>query len=150
MVHGDVKGLKMPPRVAPIQVVIVPIIGKDGNQSAIEPAVDKVEQVLAATTRVRADRRVDRSPGFKFNDWERKGVPIRLEVGPREAAADQVALVRRDTGNKQVVPLAALTDTVSRLLGGDASRPPGVRPAISVRPYRQCQFVRRTGITCGG
>lgn len=116
MVHGDAKGLKLPPRVAPIQVVIVPILSKSGSLTAVEAAVGNVERMLSPVARVRVDWRDDRSPGFKFNDWERRGVPLRLEIGPRDAAADQAVIVRRDTGNKQIVPLAEVQNTVLTLL----------------------------------
>ncbi len=115
MVHGDAAGLKMPPRVAPIQAVIVPILGRDG--AAVEQAVARAEACLAPVTRVRTDRRDDRTPGAKFHEWERKGVPVRVEIGPRDADAGQAVLVRRDTGGKRPVPLEGLATAVEALLG---------------------------------
>lgn len=115
MVHGDAAGLKLPPRVAPIQAVIVPIRGRDG--AAVEQAVARAEACLAPVARVRVDRRDDRTPGAKFHEWERKGVPVRVEIGPRDAAAGQAVLARRDTGEKRPVPLAGLATAVEALLG---------------------------------
>lgn len=114
MVHGDAAGLKLPPRVAPIQAVIVPILGRDA--SGVEAAVAQAEALLAPVARTRTDRRDDRTPGAKFHEWERKGVPIRVEIGPRDAAANQATLVRRDTGEKRAVPLNGLAEAVADLL----------------------------------
>lgn len=116
MVHGDDAGLKLPPTVAPIQVVLVPIWRTADDLGRIEPVVDRVVERLSPVARLRVDWRDDRTPGYKFNDWELKGVPLRLELGPRDAAADQAVLVRRDTREKRAVPLDALAPTVERLL----------------------------------
>ncbi len=116
MVHGDDAGLKLPPAVAPVQVVVVPIWRSADDLAAVEGAVGRIVERLAPVARVRADWRDDRSAGYKFNDWELKGVPLRLEVGPRDVAADQAVLVRRDTREKHTVPLAALAPTVEGLL----------------------------------
>ena len=95
MVHGDENGMRMPPRVAPIQAVIVPIWRKDEERTAVAQVVSEVEQALTATgIRVKADWREER-PGFKYNDWELRGVPVRIEIGPRDAANGQVVLVPR-------------------------------------------------------
>jgi prolyl-tRNA synthetase len=116
MVHGDDAGLKLPPVVAPIQAVIVPIWRKGDELAPIEEAVARIQERLAPVARVRVDWRDDRTAGYKFNEWELKGVPVRVEVGPRDVAADQVVLVRRDTREKQVVPVADLAPTVEALL----------------------------------
>ncbi len=116
MVHGDGAGLKLPPAVAPVQVVVVPITRKGAEDEAVAAAVERIVGRLAPVARVRVDAREERTPGFKFNEWELKGVPLRLEVGPRDAAAEQAILVRRDTGEKAAVSLAALAPTVERLL----------------------------------
>lgn len=116
MVHGDDAGLKLPPVVAPVQVVIVPIWRTPDELSTVETMVDRIKERLTGVARTRVDWRDDRSPGFKFNDWELKGVPLRLEVGPRDVAADQAIAVRRDTRAKQAVPLATLAPTVASLL----------------------------------
>ena len=116
MVHGDASGLKLPPKVAPVQVIIVPIWRKTDDLTTIETAVDRIKERLAPVARIRVDWRDDRSAGYKFNEWELKGVPLRLEVGPRDVAADQAVLVRRDTRSKATVPIANLADVVSELL----------------------------------
>jgi len=117
MVHGDDAGLKLPPVVAPVQVVVVPIWRKGDDLAAVEGAVDRIVTRLTPVARLRVDWREDRTAGYKFNDWELKGVPLRLEVGPRDVAADQAVLVRRDTREKQAVPLAHLAPAVEGLLG---------------------------------
>jgi prolyl-tRNA synthetase len=116
MVHGDDGGLKLPPAVAPVQAIVVPIWRNEGELAGIEAMVGRVQERLAPVARVRVDWREGRTPGFKFNEWELKGVPLRLEVGPRDVAADQVIVVRRDTREKQAVPLTNLADNVARLL----------------------------------
>lgn len=116
MVHGDAAGLKLPPRVAPVQVIIVPIWRTEDERQAVIGMVAHVEQALAGSARVRTDWRDDHTPGFKFNEWELKGVPLRLEIGPRDVAAEQAVLVRRDTRAKQPVRLDALASTVIGLL----------------------------------
>ena len=91
LVHGDEKGLILPPRIAPIQIVIVPIWRKDEEKAVVEEAVSAVEsQLREAGLRVEVDRRDTVTPGFKFNDWEMRGVPIRLEIGPRDVAAHRL------------------------------------------------------------
>jgi prolyl-tRNA synthetase len=116
MVHGDDGGLKLPPKVAPVQVVVVPIWRTAEELATVESAVSRAQERLAPVARVKVDWRDDRSPGFKFNEWELKGVPLRLELGPRDVAADQAVLVRRDTREKQTVPLANLASVVEELL----------------------------------
>jgi prolyl-tRNA synthetase len=99
--------------VAPIQVVIVPIWRKDEERRQVEETVDRVRAMLRRAVRVHADLRDDKTPGWKFNDWDLKGVPIRLEIGPRDVASDQVTLVRRDVlGQRQAVPIANLVGAV--------------------------------------
>lgn len=103
--HLDDKGLFFPPKVAPIQVVIVPILAKEAD--TVLAAATQLQKQLAEF-RVKIDTRDTYSPGYKFNDWEMKGVPVRLEVGPRDIANQAVVAARRDTGTKTVVPLADL------------------------------------------
>ncbi len=112
MVHGDSRGLKLPPRVAPIQVVIVPI----RRSEAVDDAVDRVRDLLKPVARVFVDRREDKTPGYKFNEWELKGIPIRLEIGPRDVAKDQVTLVRRDTGERENVSIDNLQTAIPVIL----------------------------------
>ena len=117
MVHGDSSGLRMPPRVAPIQAVIVPIWRKEAEREAVAAAVSEVEGALrAAGVRVRSDWREER-PGFKYNDWELKGVPVRIEIGPRDAQNGQVVLVpRTDRAAKETVSKDAVARRVPELL----------------------------------
>jgi prolyl-tRNA synthetase len=108
MAHGDESGLVLPPRIAPIQVVVVPIFRSDAERSQIEAALAPVLQTLDDDDlRVKVDWR-DERPGFKFNEWELKGVPIRLEVGPRDLAKGEVTIVQRLDRTKQAVPLGDL------------------------------------------
>jgi prolyl-tRNA synthetase len=107
MVHGDASGLKLPPRIAPIQAVIIPILGR-GDGSEVLATANALRDELMPDVRVRVDARDDRSPGYKFSDWEVKGVPVRIEIGPRDIAAGQAILALRDTGEKLTVPLAGL------------------------------------------
>ena len=115
MVHGDDKGLILPPVLAPIQVVIVPIWRKEPERDAIMAAIADLKAHLSGV-RLRVDERDDVSPGFKFNDWEMRGVPLRIEIGPRDLAASQVTLARRDTGEKLPVPIAELAVLVPQIL----------------------------------
>ncbi|MEZ4625454.1 MAG: His/Gly/Thr/Pro-type tRNA ligase C-terminal domain-containing protein [Thermomicrobiales bacterium] len=116
MVHGDDAGLEVPPRIAPIQVVIVPIWRKAADLATIEPAVERIVELLKPVARVKVDWRDDRTAGFKFNDWELKGVPIRLEVGPRDVANNQVIAVRRDTRDKAAIQIADIANEIPALL----------------------------------
>lgn len=111
MAHGDDKGLILPPRVAPYQVVIVPIWKSDAEKSQINELVSKLSAGLKSEQiRFHYDHREQETPGWKFNQYEMKGVPIRLEVGPKDVAKNQVVLVRRDptndesAGRKQFIP----------------------------------------------
>jgi len=115
MCHGDESGLIMPPRVAPIQVVIVPIFRGDEQQVAVMRAVHEVQEALKAVARVHVDER-DEKPGYKFNDWELRGVPLRIELGPRDVEAGNVVIVDRLDREKTSVPMDGLADRVSRML----------------------------------
>jgi prolyl-tRNA synthetase len=116
MVHGDAAGLKMPPRVAPIQVVIVPIWRKEEERTQVAAAVEAVERALrAAGLRVKADWR-EQTPGYKFNDWELRGVPLRLEIGPKDVQKDQAVIVRRDNRAKEFVATSDLVGRATTLL----------------------------------
>jgi prolyl-tRNA synthetase len=99
MTHGDDQGLILPPRLAPIQAVIVPIFRDDAEKSLVMPAVERVKNQLAAF-RLHIDDRDGLTPGFKFNDWEMRGVPLRIEIGPKDVAKNSVALARRDRPGK--------------------------------------------------
>ena len=121
MAHGDDAGLVLPPNVAPVQVVVVPIFRDEEGRVAVESAVERLEKALAeadtASGRLRwkVDRR-EESPGFKYNHWELRGVPFRIEIGPRDVAGGQAMLVRRTDRAKEAVPLDALpTELPGRL-----------------------------------
>ena len=101
MTHGDDRGLRLPYTVAPVQVVIVPIYKTDDEIARVLERADRVkEELIAEDIRVKVDDRDQHRPGFKFSEWELKGVPIRIEIGPRDVDADQVVLADRVTGNK--------------------------------------------------
>eukprot|EP00301_Raphidiophrys_heterophryoidea_P014774 c23234_g1_i1.p1 GENE.c23234_g1_i1~~c23234_g1_i1.p1 ORF type:complete len:640 (+),score=180.87 c23234_g1_i1:42-1922(+) len=107
MVHSDDKGLVLPPRIAPIQVVFVPIHKKGIDDSTVDaPAHELAKDLVARGIRVKVDDRAEYNPGWKYNHWELKGVPLRLEVGPQDVEQKQVVVVRRDTGAKQPVSYA--------------------------------------------
>jgi len=105
MQHGDDNGLILPPRIAPIQVVIVPIYSSDEDRSLVLGVADKLRAELAPAVRVRVDARDQHKPGWKFAEWEQKGVPLRVEIGPKDVAKAQVMLARRDTREKQPIPI---------------------------------------------
>jgi prolyl-tRNA synthetase len=112
MVHGDDRGLVLPPKVAPIQVCIVPVQQKKAG--VLEKAMALKEE-LSKRFRVKCDDS-DKSPGWKFAEAEMRGYPLRLEIGPRDIEAGKCILCRRDTGEKIEVTFEALTDTVSQVL----------------------------------
>ncbi|NLN97579.1 MAG: proline--tRNA ligase [Eubacteriaceae bacterium] len=112
MVHGDDKGLNLPPAIAPIQVVVLPIA--QHKEGVLDKAYE-IKKALETNFRVEIDDS-DNSPGWKFNQWEMKGVPIRLEIGPRDIKNNQCILARRDTGEKIAVPLDELETTLKELL----------------------------------
>ena len=113
MAHGDNRGLKLPPRVAPIQAVIVPIaMHKEGVKEKAEELFDSLKDKF----RMKIDLREQVSPGYKFNDWEMKGVPIRIEMGPRDIEKGICVLVRRDTAEKTEILINQLEIKVSELL----------------------------------
>ncbi|MDR3052102.1 MAG: proline--tRNA ligase [Oscillospiraceae bacterium] len=114
MTHGDERGLKLPPRIAPIQVVIVPIAAHKGG--VLEACAEIAGGLKAAGIRVEVDDRDTYSAGYKFNDWEMKGVPLRLEVGPRDLEARQVTAVRRDSFEKAPLALDGLPQRIQALL----------------------------------
>ncbi len=117
MAHGDELGLRLPPRVAPQQVVIVPIHREDDRADVLQAAAAVTDELRAGGVRVRVDDRPEYRPGFKFNEWELKGVPLRLEIGGRDLAAAAVTVARRDTGDKQQIPLTRAAAAIDELLG---------------------------------
>ena len=118
MTHGDDAGLILPPSVAPHQVVIVPIPPRKGdwNEAVLPKARAVADSLRSAGVRVHVDDRDTQQPGFKYADWEMRGVPLRVEVGPKDIEKDQCVLVRRDTREKAFVPLAGLPERVRDLL----------------------------------
>jgi prolyl-tRNA synthetase len=115
MVHGDDRGLVVPPRLAPVQVVIVPILSKKDGARVLD-AVRALAEELKSDLRVNLDDREEYSPGWKYNEWEMRGIPVRIEVGPRDLDKDQVVLVRRDTGEKEFVSREDLPRRLPQLL----------------------------------
>jgi prolyl-tRNA synthetase len=116
MTHGDDSGLVFPPRVAPHQVVAVPIYKKPEEKALVRVALDSIQAELTPVARLHVDDRDEHTPGWKYNEWEMRGVPIRLEIGPRDVAKQQVVLVRRDNRAKEFVPITQLRERVPELL----------------------------------
>lgn len=116
MVHGDQKGLVMPPRVAPIQVVIIPIFSKHIEKEVLLAMVKTLGKQLEAQFRVYIDDRDYETPGAKFYEWELKGVPLRVEIGPRDLEKEQVVVTQRLEGQKESVPLDELLGYVQESL----------------------------------
>ena len=114
MTHGDERGLKLPPAVAPYQAVILPIAAHKGG--VMEKCQEVFDALKAAGIRVKLDDRDNVSPGFKFNEWELKGVPVRVEIGPRDIENGVATLMRRDTFEKTAVPLSELPQRLPELL----------------------------------
>lgn len=118
MTHGDDQGLILPPRLAPIQIVIVPIFRSSEEETVVMAAVDKVRTMLN-NFRLKVDDRDGLTPGFKFNDWELRGVPVRLEIGPKDVANQSVLAARRDIpgrDGKIQITFDNLQETVGKLL----------------------------------
>jgi len=118
MTHGDDQGLVLPPKLAPIQVVIVPIYHNDTEKSLVMEAVQNVAQQLNQFS-VKIDAREELTPGFKFNDWELKGVPVRIEIGPKDVQKGSVAVSRRDILGKEgksFLPMENLANSIAELL----------------------------------
>ena len=117
MVHGDDKGLVLPPRIAPVQAIICPISAKAVDYSVLVKYCEEAKHALLKKgVRAEVDSRQNYTPGWKFNHWEQKGVPIRIEVGARDLENKQFRLVRRDTGDKQDHPIAAVETTIIAML----------------------------------
>ena len=111
MTHGDDKGLVLPPKIAPIQVVIIPIYYSDDEDR--ENVIQKANQIKDSLStisdlRVHLDDREQLTPGFKFNDWEMRGIPIRIEIGPKDIAKNQIVLARRHNQTKIILDIDAI------------------------------------------
>jgi prolyl-tRNA synthetase len=114
MTHGDDKGLILPPKIAPIQVVIIPIYYTNDDKDGVMQKAHQIKDDLSKIDlRVHLDDREQLTPGFKFNDWEMKGIPIRIEIGPKDIAKKQVVLVRRHNRTKTSLNMDSLTDEIS-------------------------------------
>ena len=116
MTHGDDSGLRFPPRVAPIQVVVVPISIGNWKETVLPVVRQTVQRLREAGLRVHLDEREEFTPGWKFSEWEMRGVPLRLEIGPRDVKEEKAVAVRRDTGQKRALPLGDLEGSVGALL----------------------------------
>lgn len=112
MVHGDDKGLKLPPRIAPVQVMVIPIAQ---HKEGVIEAADALTERLSSVARVKIDKS-DKSAGWKFSEYEMRGVPLRIELGPKDIEKNQAVLVRRDNGEKIFASLDGIEDTVLKLL----------------------------------
>ena len=118
MTHGDDQGLVLPPKLAPIQIVVVPIYKNDEERSKVMAMVDQLKLELK-DFRLKVDDRTEVSPGFKFNDWELRGVPLRLEVGPKDVEKNSVMAARRDIpgrDGKSILPMDQLSGRIAELL----------------------------------
>ena len=114
MTHGDDKGLVLPPKIAPIQVVIIPIYHSDDEKgNVIQKATQIKDNLSKINLRVHLDDREQLTPGFKFNDWEMKGIPIRIEIGPKDIAKNQVVLARRHDQTKTSIDMDSSSEKIS-------------------------------------
>lgn len=116
MAHGDDHGLVLPPDVAPYQIVVIPITKSDNQQAVFEACQRLATRLRDKGLRVKVDDRDYVTSGFKFNDWELKGVPVRVEIGSREIAQERAIMFRRDVGERTTVPLASVDDDAPALL----------------------------------
>ncbi|GKC68181.1 proline--tRNA ligase, cytoplasmic, partial [Tanacetum coccineum] len=117
MVHGDDKGLVLPPKISAVQVIVIHVPFKDADVKEIMNACSATVKTLCDLgIRAEADLRENYSPGWKYSHWEMKGVPLRIEIGPKDLANNQVRAVRRDNGSKVDLPMADLGDKVKGML----------------------------------
>ncbi len=116
MAHGDDSGLKFPPNIAPVQVVIVPISAGNWKENVLPLARNIEEKLREEGLRVKLDEREEFTPGWKFSEWEMRGVPLRVEIGPKDIEKKQVVVVRRDTGKKENVTQASMNRKVPEIL----------------------------------
>lgn len=126
MIHGDDKGLVLPPRVAPIQVVVVPIYYNDSDKDRVMVKVNEIHKTLTTEhVRIHVDTRDGLTPGFKFNDWELRGVPVRIEVGPKDVDSGSAVVVTRFDGTKTRVgfsEISSISDTLENIQSGMLER----------------------------
>ena len=114
MTHGDERGLKLPPAIAPYQVVLVPVAAHKGG--VLEKCAEVAAELRKAGLRVKLDDRDNVSPGFKFNEWELKGVPVRVEIGPRDIEKGAAMVCRRDNFEKASLPLEGLAEALKAMM----------------------------------
>ena len=133
MAHGDNRGLKLPPKVAPIQVVVVPVMMK--KEGVVEKTTEVYEK-LKQEFRAEIDLRENYTPGYKFNDWELRGVPIRIELGPRDIENNVCVIVRRDTLEKETIDLEKLNEKIKETLED-----------IQKNMYEECKKIREERTT---
>lgn len=114
-VHGDDLGLVLPPKIAPVQIVIIPILFPETKAKVLQ-LCQKIKEKLEKSFSLHLDDREDYSPGWKFNEWEIKGIPLRIEIGPNDLKNNKATLVRRDTKEKQSLPLAGIEKEVDLIL----------------------------------
>ena len=114
MVHSDNRGLVLPPRMAPVQVVIIPVA--QHKEGVLEKANELFDSLKAKGIRVELDDNTENSPGWKFNQYEMKGYPVRIEIGPRDIENNQAVAVRRDRLEKEIISLDNIGDTISQML----------------------------------
>ena len=116
MVHSDDSGLVLPPKIAPTHVVIIPIVKKDADNARLMEVCGNIREGLSGDISVLLDSRDQYTPGWKFNEWEQKGVPVRIEIGPRDIQSNSVVICRRDTGEKKSYPIDGIEKVVEGLL----------------------------------
>ena len=117
MVHSDDKGLRLPPNIAPIQIVIIPVINKEYNSENFSKYIKNlVSKLNSKGVRFYIDSREQYTAGYKFNEWELKGVPLRVEIGPRDIKNNQAVIVRRDTSKKDFIAIENLSETIDNYL----------------------------------
>lgn len=116
MVHSDDKGLVLPPKIAPEQVVIIPIWKTEEDKKRVMSSVDQIREGMDSDIRVTVDTREHLSPGWKFNEWEKKGLPLRIEIGPRDVENNTVVLARRDTSEKLTIVFENLNTKIKDIL----------------------------------
>ena len=138
MTHGDDRGLRIPPKMAPLEAVFVPIV-RSQDDRAVAACREAAEELRAAGFRVRVDER-DQQPGWKYSEWDLRGVPVRVEIGPRDVDAGTVVLVRRDRDKgdpqqRSTVAREALARTLPQMLDDDAGLALRRRADVPSQPH---------------
>jgi prolyl-tRNA synthetase len=116
MTHSDDSGLVLPPKLAPLQVVVVPIWHSDDEKTALLERIDVITRDWSGKFRFKVDDRENYRPGWKFNEWEKQGVPVRVELGPKDLAKSELVVVRRDSGDKTRISWNHVDETLSDVL----------------------------------